>query len=71
MSTLCAIEQRECKSESQREAERVREREKERKKRKRERKREREREITHTDHADHDNEMPDQNDTAEDDEMPA
>ena len=26
-------------------------------------------EITHPDHADHDNEMPDQNDTAEDDEM--
>ena len=26
-------------------------------------------EITHQDHADHDNEMPDRNDTAEDDEM--
>ena len=26
-------------------------------------------EITHPDHGDHDNEMPDQNDTAEDDEM--
>ena len=26
-------------------------------------------EIRHPDHADHDNEMPDQNDTAEDDEM--